>query len=792
MRDETKTKKQLINELVELRKQTEKLKNIADRKKTEEKLYASEKKFRTLFNSANDAIAIHDIDGHFLEVNETICKRLGYSYEELINMTPMDIDTSENAARVRERIEELLQRKYLIFETAHVCRDGTVIPVEVSSRIIDYNGVPAVLSIARDITERKNAEEKLLLANERLNYLLSSTNAIIYTAKTSEDYGGTFISENIKQMTGHEPQQFISDSSFWFNHIHPEDQPKVEEEIYKLFEKKYLHCEYRFQRQDGAYIWVRDEMKLVQDEKNNPLEIIGFWIDITERKKVEEELRESEKHYRETLDALGDWILAVDRDLRIMIFNKAFKQINKELGLATDVIGRTPIEIFPFLPPSLLDEYQWVFENKKNLITEEITKVGDREFVTESRKIPLLKDGEIIKIVSVMRDITDKKRLETSLLQAQKMESVGQLAGGVAHDFNNLLTAIIGFGNLLKTAVSQNDLLMNYVTQILNSAERATNLTHSLLSFSRRQMINPRPVNVNNIINSMKSFIQRIIGEDIEFSILLSSKNLTVMADKPQIEQVLMNLATNARDAMPDGGNLIIRTEYSEIDKEFIKKHGYFSTGSYALISVKDTGQGMDEETKERIFDPFYTTKEVGKGTGLGLSMVYGIVKQHNGYINVQTELGKGTIFNVYLPLTIATVEEDKKPKDLTTLKGGNETILVAEDETYVRDFIKEILTGYGYKVLEAIDGEDAIKVLYTHKDKIQLAMLDVIMPKKDGKMVYEEIKKISPNMKVIFISGYATDILFKRGIIEAGIKFISKPMSHGELLIKVREALDS
>jgi signal transduction histidine kinase/ActR/RegA family two-component response regulator len=392
----------------------------------------------------------------------------------------------------------------------------------------------------------------------------------------------------------------------------------------------------------------------------------------------------------------------------------------------------------------------------------------------------------------IFQDITEQKRIEEQLLQAQKMESVGQLAGGVAHDFNNLLTAIIGYGNLIKTEVSQDNLLLSYITQILNSAERATNLTHSLLAFSRRQMVKPKPANVNPIINNMKTFLSRIIGEDIELSLLLTSKDLTVMADSNQIEQVLMNLVTNARDAMPDGGNLTIKTEYRELDNEFIKRHRYVSTGSYAHISVEDAGQGMDEETRERLFDPFFTTKEVGRGTGLGLSMVYGIIKQHNGHIDVQTEHGKGTTFNLYFPLTKPIVGEDIKPEDLSTLKGGTETILVAEDETYVRDFIKEILTGYGYKVIEAIDGEDAMRIFNEHSDTIQLLIFDVIMPKKDGKVVYEEIKKVSPHIKVIFISGYATDILHKKGIIEEGINFISKPMSPDELLIKVREALDS
>ncbi len=542
----------------------------------------------------------------------------------------------------------------------------------------------------------------------------------------------------------------------------------------------------------GKEVWFT--CRFVPFQFEDEPHLLALFTDITERKREQKALQESEQKLRNIIEHSNEIYYVHDT-------NQVLSYVSPQ---SLQVLGYTPDEI-------IIEWTQLATDNPINEkgieITEKALKTGEKQglyilelykkdrsrVLLEINESPL-KDGQgnVIGMVGAARDVTERKRLEEQLHQAQKMESVGQLAGGVAHDFNNLLTAIIGYGNLLKTEVSQDNLLLAYVTQILNSAKRAADLTHNLLAFSRKQMINPTPLNVNNIIISMKTFLSKIISEDIEISIFPADQDLTVMADKHQIEQVLINLVTNARDAMPDGGSLTIRTEYKEVDKEFIKKHGYVSTGAYALISVEDAGQGMNEETKERLFDPFYTTKEVGKGTGLGLSMVYGIIKQHNGYIDVQSELGKGTTFNIYLPLTSLTVEEDKKPEDLPILKGGTETILLAEDETYVRDFIKGILTGYGYKVIEAIDGEDAIKVLHTHKDKIQLAILDVIMPKKNGEMVHQEIKKVSPNMKVIFISGYATDILYKKGIIEEGLNFISKPMSPDELLIKVREVLDS
>ena len=567
----------------------------------------------------------------------------------------------------------------------------------------------------------------------------------------------------------------------------------VYEEIEKHFRGKtdvYV-SEHRVLCKDGTYKWILDRGKVItRTEDGKPLRVIGTHTDITERKKAEELLKQSELKYKNIIRTTQDGFWYVDTDGRFLDVNDA---ACKMLGYERGKLLKMKISDIEAI------------EDEADVIRhiEKMRNTGGDRFETKHKRkdgtivevevtTSFIKDADNERICVFARDITKRKKLEEQLLQAQKMESIGQLAGGVAHDFNNLLTGIIGYGKLLETKVSQDNILNAYVTQILESAGRAANLTHNLLAFSRRQMINPRPLNMNNIITSMKTFLSKIIGEDIEFSIFPADQDLTVMADKHQIEQVLMNLVTNARDAMPDGGSLTIRTEYREVDNEFIKKHGYvISTGAYALISVEDTGRGMDVETKKRLFDPFYTTKEVGKGTGLGLSMVYGIIKQHNGHIDVQSELGKGTTFNIYLPLTTLTVEEEKKPKDLPILKGGTETILLAEDETYVRDFMKGILTGYGYKVIEAIDGEDAIKVLHTHKDKIQLSLLDVIMPKKNGEMVYQEIKKVSPHMKVIFISGYATDILYKKGIIEEGINFISKPMSPNEILIKVRDVLD-
>ncbi len=389
-------------------------------------------------------------------------------------------------------------------------------------------------------------------------------------------------------------------------------------------------------------------------------------------------------------------------------------------------------------------------------------------------------------------DVTEHKKLEAQLRQSQKIEAVGLLAGGVAHDFNNILTAIIGYGNLVKMKLSEGDKLRSHVDQILASADRAAHLTHGLLAFSRKQILVPRPVDANEIIHNVGKLLARLIGEDVELKLSLCHSGATVLADSGQIEQVLMNLATNARDAMPHGGVLAITTERALMDEAFIAMHGYGKAGAYALITVSDTGAGMDQRTQDRIFEPFFTTKELGKGTGLGLSIVYGIIKQHDGFIAVYSEPGQGTSFKICLPLLTFAANERPRTAQPEAVKGGSETVLVAEDNDLVRDLTVSVLTEAGYSVITAADGEEAIRTFEANQDHVRLLLLDAIMPRKNGREVYEAICRIRPGVKTLFMSGYAADILEKELIPDQGVSFISKPVSPAELLKKIRETLDS
>ena len=444
--------------------------------------------------------------------------------------------------------------------------------------------------------------------------------------------------------------------------------------------------------------------------------------------------------------------------------------------------------------------------NARNKLSQEVEPFSDEdqrllEILASQAAVALSKNQLINELEEVNRQLRleiternkaeeEKDKLQVQLLQAQKMEAIGQLAGGIAHDFNNVLTAIIGYGNLLLMSLEESSPLKKYVDHMLTASDRAAKLVSSLLAFSRKQETNPEPVDVNRIIKGVEPLIIRLAGEDVALKTALTVEDLTVMADANQIDQVLMNLAGNARDAMPGGGSLTISTEFAEMDSEFIKSHGYGRAGQYALITVSDTGIGIDKETRDRIFEPFFTTKDLGKGTGLGLAMAYGIIKQHNGYISVYSEPGEGTTFRIYLPLVQSEVGE-KKAEDLSLMRKGTETILLVEDNAEARGAAHVTIERAGYKVLEAVDGEDALHKFMENKDDIHLLILDVVMPKKNGKEVSEAVWKVKPDVKIIFTSGYTADIIHSKGIVEEGSNLLLKPFSPYVLLEKIRDLLD-
>ncbi|MDD2734798.1 MAG: ATP-binding protein [Desulfuromonadaceae bacterium] len=424
-----------------------------------------------------------------------------------------------------------------------------------------------------------------------------------------------------------------------------------------------------------------------------------------------------------------------------------------------------------------------------------LRRIDGTTFPVEMR-IGLMEISGSLFIMGLARDISErmeaeaeKAKLADQLLQSQKMEAIGLLAGGIAHDFNNMLMVISGWGEMLQAKLGNDDKLQYYVKQILVSSEKSADLVSRLLLFSRKHVTNLRKTDLNVLIREIDKFLCRVIGEDILLSLQLHDEPLPVLLDPGQIDQVLINLCTNARDAMPGGGTLSIRTTAVRLDCSDIVPFTPKKPGMYVLLSVSDAGKGMSREVIQRIFEPFYTTKELGKGTGLGLSIVHGIIKQHNGYVDVYSEPGNGTTFKIYLPLINAV--EDKLPEKVVVPLKGTETILVAEDDDNVRLLMKQVLEEHGYRVIEALDGEDAIHKYLSNREEIGLLLLDVIMPKKNGKEVFDAIRTFDPQAKILFASGYTADLISAKGILEDEMDFISKPVKSNDLLTRIRDILD-
>jgi two-component system cell cycle sensor histidine kinase/response regulator CckA len=401
--------------------------------------------------------------------------------------------------------------------------------------------------------------------------------------------------------------------------------------------------------------------------------------------------------------------------------------------------------------------------------------------------------GKVETLIIVNRDITERRHLEEQFRQSQKMEAVGRLSGGVAHDFNNLLGVIIGYCEFLQERLDAANPLRASVDEILKAGKRAADLTRQLLAFSRQQVLDPKVLELKSVVTDMEKLLRRLIGEDIELTTVLGTDLGKVKADQGQLEQVIMNLAVNARDAMPQGGKLLINVENTVMDEAFVRRYPYpVQPGPYVLLTVTDTGHGMDAETKARAFEPFFTTKEKGKGTGLGLSTVYGVVKQSGGYIDIDSAPGVGTTFKIYLRRVHEAVHAEVKPVETAGSENGNETILVAEDETSLRTLTSTTLELRGYKVLQAKDGLDALEVNRKYAGAIDLLLTDIVMPGMGGRALAEELGRLRPDVKIVYMSGYTGQAVGSQGPVEPGSFYLHKPFTRDALIRKIREALDS
>ena len=650
-----------------------------------------------------------------------------------------------------------------------------------------------VTALQKEITEREKTAEALRRSEERYALAVEGASDGIW----ERDYaaGKTYYSPRWKSMLGYEDHEILNEREEWLKRIHPDDYDMVRRHLADYLEgqTRTYKIEYRMLHKDGSYRWILAKGACVHDFQGKPYRMAGSHTDITERKRAEEELRKNEELLRIILETLPVGVVVFNLEGKKILEN----QTRKKIWCVRDEAGISLEEYKGWFTDSgeQIKKEDWpVFRAFNKGITEckiiEIECFDGTKRTIVNAATPLIIGGRIVAGIGVVEDITEQKRLEQQLLQAQKMESIGLLAGGVAHEFNNLLTAISGGCEELQEAVDESDeLLQSNIQMIQSAAKEAADLTRSLLAFGRRQVIRPKPVSINDVIADAGKLLLRTLEENIHFSVDLSSEKLTVMADSGQIKQVIVNLAINARDAMPSGGNLTIRTWQTILDEETARQYDLEKPGGYAIISVYDTGAGMDGKTIEKIFEPFFTTKEVGKGSGLGLSIIYGIIKQHNGSIRVESKPGEGTTFTIYLPRIEAEITKET-PQRKVLPSGGTETILVVEDDDFVRHFLEKALGREGYEIITAKDGEEAVSKFEGHPGTISLIISDMMMPKKSGRQMYDEISRIKPGTRVLFISGYSVDMIEKKGILGENVDFIAKPFTKKDLLGKTRNIL--
>lgn len=772
--------------------------DITERLKAEQTLKETRDYLENLLNYANAPIIVWDPFYRITRFNHAFEHLSGYIENEVIGKELHILFSKESREESMNKIIKTASGEYWESVEIPILRnDGDIrIALWNSANIYAEDGTTLLATIAQgqDITERKATEASLQESEEKYRTMIEYSNDLIWTLDRDGNF--TFFNKKAEEVSGYKLADWLGKS--FAPLIPPEDLPGIMEIFTETLNGKSQRYEIDFYKIDGSICSLSVNTSPVI-KSGEVVATVSFGQDVTDQK-------QAESFIKNILESVDEGFVVINREYRIISSNRVYSDMVKQP--AEDIIGRHCYRVSHHRNRPCYEEgedcaVRHTFET--GISSRALHTHYDKEgtpFYVEMKSFPMKDErGRITSVIEIVNDITEKIKLEEQLRHSQKMEAIGTLAGGIAHDFNNILNVIIGYGELINKNMTADDMSRPQLAEILNAADRATHLTQRLLFFSRKQMTELKPLNINDIIIGFKKMFGRLIGEDIKLSLILYSpevpfdkrqntKDLTIMADRVQLEQILMNLATNARDAMPNGGTFTISTELVELDSEFIIAHGYGEPGMYALVTISDTGIGMDEKTATKIFEPFFTTKKFGKGTGLGLSIVYGIVKQHKGYIHVHSDPGKGTTFKIYLPAVKSEVFATQ-PTTLPEITGGTETILMAEDEESVRKITSTILLKYGYDVIETVDGDDALKKFIDSRDRIQLVILDVIMPSRNGKEAYEEMRRIRPDIKTIFMSGYMGDILDKKGIIENGMDFIAKPVSPNQLLKKVREVLD-
>ena len=755
----------------------------------EEALRESEERARLIFNTVPDSITITRVeDGRYLQVNDHFCRLTGFSLAETIGRTVSDLNVFVHA-QDRERFILELREKGEVndFEIQYRKKDGSLFTALLSARPFQYAGEDCLIAVVTDITARKHTEDALKKSETQQRLLVESMREGFGVLNEGNEV--TYINKRFCDLMGYRPEEMIGHLVTEF--VDPENLKILKEQGIQRRKGEKGSYEVAWTRKDGNPVYSLLSPEPVFDAQGNYKGSFAVITDISERKLMEEALRKSEEQYRLLVENANEGILVLQDGL-ITFANPAAARIVH--SSRQDLQSRSFIDyVHPEDREKVSNHYQNRMSGEpspRQYTMRLVDFQGDTVWI-EANTIAISWEGRPAVLV-FSTDISEKKQLELQFLQAQKMEAVGRLAGGVAHDFNNLLTSILGHSDLMRMRLRPGDPLVGDIGEIVKAANRATDLTRQLLAFSRKQIMQPKILNLNAIISDMKKMLMRLIGEDITLETLLSPDLGRVLVDPGQIDQVIMNLVVNARDAMPKGGTLTIETGNALLDEVQVRRYIGARPGAYVLLSVKDSGLGMSEELQSHIFEPFFTTKELGKGTGLGLSTVYGIVKQSNGYIWVDSRPGQGTEFKIFLPRQEGEAESDQKPERGKVSLRGEETILLAEDNELVRGLTRSVLEHFGYQVLETKDGEEAGRMSKGYEGPIHLLLTDVVMPGISGRVLAEQLQHSRPGIKILFMSGYSEEAVLLQGMQKLGAHFLQKPFTPEELGLRVREILDS
>jgi PAS domain S-box-containing protein len=737
----------------------------------------------------NDAVIVAGPHHDILIANDRAVALLGHSRAKLLRMNVRELRAPDTVGDFEERVREQLAAGAATFETRFRRRDGGDLAVQLSIRVFPLDGQPHYQATIRDVTERKRLEAALCASEERLRAIIMTEPECVKVVAPD----GKLVEMNPSGLAMLETASLAEAQEIPLtDYVDPEHRAPFAALLDTVMGGGSGRLQFDVTGRHGTRRTLETNAVPMRDGNDRITGLLGVTRDITERVRAETALRRSEERFRELIEKSSDLLLVLDADGRVtfaspssaVAFDRAPEDLRGrrllELLLAED--GPQAEASLARLHASRGDAIGFVARAGRPDGSSRLLEMVGRN---------LLAVPAVMGVVINARDVTEQRRLEEQLTQAQKLESIGRLAGGVAHDFNNLLVAILGNVEFLEEGIRSGTARIEDLQDIRTAGERARDLTAQLLAFARRQVIAPRRLDVDHLVRESEKLLSRVMGEDVAMDVILGDGLWPIKGDAGQLQQVIMNLAVNARDAMPKGGRFTLEASNVVMDERWAASHPGASTGPHVLLRFSDTGEGMTEQARAHLFEPFFTTKPTGRGTGLGLATVYGIVKQSAGFIEWESAPGAGTTFRVYFPRAAPSVA-GAAPAVARPTSRGTETILVVEDEPAVREIAVRSLSGAGYKVLAAGGGRQALEMLSRLEHPPHLLLTDVVMPEVSGKEVAEAARRCQPSPRVLYMSGYANDAIAHHGVLEPGVELLAKPFTPSSLLAKVRSVLDA